>query len=156
MEIHVAYDYREEATRPLKIESLVRYVLEAENVPFNTEVSVSFVTDQAIAELNERFRHVEGATDVLSFPCDSPSADLEAMLGAQESVLELGDVVIAPDVAERQSAQYGTRFEEEVRLLCVHGLLHLCEYDHVDDDEAATMQARERELLAGYAKSFAC
>ena len=153
MEIEIRYDYRGDELRALPIEDLARYVLASEDLPFTTEVSIAFVTDEAIAELNERYRRKSGPTDVLSFPCDSPTDDLEAALGAQAPTLALGDVVIAPDVAERQSAEYGTSFADEIELLLVHGLLHLCDYDHIAPDEAERMEAREKTLLAGFAAS---
>ena len=56
----------------------------------------------------------------------------------------------APDVAARQSTEFGNSFEQEVSLLIVHGLLHLCGYDHIVDEEAEVMEARERELLTAW------
>ena len=62
----------------------------------------------------------------------------------------MGDVVIAPEVAEAQAAEYGHTVEEELNLLLVHGVLHLLGYDHEDDDDAEAMQARERALLLAW------
>nr|WP_304902699.1 rRNA maturation RNase YbeY [Adlercreutzia caecimuris] len=61
-------------------------------------------------------------------------------------------MVIAADVAEAQTHEYGTSFEEEVSLLLVHGLLHLCGYDHIQDDEAEVMEGREKELLTAWSE----
>ena len=151
MDIQINYEYRREDLEALPIGDLVRFVLAFEDRPFNTEVSVSFVTDGKIAELNGKYRHKDGPTDVLSFECDGADDDLSAMTLVQETVFELGDVVIAPDVAERQTREFGTTFEEEVSLLLVHGLLHLCGYDHMEDDEAEVMEAREAEILKAWA-----
>ena len=68
MDIQINYDYRKEDLEKLPLHELTQFVLAREDKPFNTEVSISFVTDEAIAELNERYRHKEGPTDVLSFP----------------------------------------------------------------------------------------
>ena len=65
-------------------------------------------------------------------------------------VYELGDVVIAPDVAERQTHEFGTTFEQEISLLFVHGLLHLCGYDHIVEEDAKVMEALEDEILAAW------
>lgn len=65
-------------------------------------------------------------------------------------MLTLGDVIIAPDVAIRQTAEFGTTFEEEISLLLVHGLLHLCGYDHIEDDEAERMESLESEILEAW------
>ena len=127
MDIQINYDYRKEDLEKLPLHELTQFVLAREDKPFNTEVSISFVTDEAIAELNERYRHKEGPTDVLS-------------------------VVIAPDVASRQTREFGTTFEEEISLLLVHGLLHLCGYDHIEDDEAEVMEKREAEILEAWSK----
>ena len=152
MDIQINYDYRREDLEPLPLEELTRFVLAREDKPFNTEVSISFVTDEAIAELNERYRHKEGPTDVLSFECDGVDDDLSAMTLAEDPVYELGDVIIAPDVAARQTREFGTSFEEEISLLLVHGLLHLCGYDHIADDEAEVMEKREAEILEAWSK----
>ena len=124
MDIQINYDYRKEDLEKLPLHELTQFVLAREDKPFNTEVSISFVTDEAIAELNERYRHKEGPSDV----------------------------VIAPDVATRQTREFGTTFEEEISLLLVHGLLHLCGYDHIEDDEAEVMEKREAEILEAWSK----
>lgn len=152
MDIQINYDYRKEDLEKLPLHELTQFVLAREDKPFNTEVSISFVTDEAIAELNERYRHKEGPTDVLSFGCDGVDDDLSAMTLAEDPVYELGDVVIAPDVASRQTREFGTTFEEEISLLLVHGLLHLCGYDHIEDDEAEVMEKREAEILEAWSK----
>lgn len=126
-------------------ERLAAFVLEHEDAPAAVELSIAVVELAEMAELNGRFRDKEGPTDVLSFPCDDPCAVVEP----GESVT-LGDVVIAPEVAERQAAEYGHTIEEELNLLLVHGVLHLLGYDHVADEEAEAMQARERILLQAW------
>ncbi|MCI9261005.1 rRNA maturation RNase YbeY [uncultured Adlercreutzia sp.] len=147
MEILITYPYREEDLTEMPLHDLAQFVLEREGKPLNTEVSVSFVDNATIAELNERFRNIEGPTDVLSFECDNIADDITAADGPACPLYELGDVIIAPDVAEAQSQEYGNSLEQEVSLLLVHGLLHLCGYDHIEDDEAEIMEAREAELL---------
>ena len=147
MDVQIDYQHRKAELDTLPIEGLAIFVLNHEGKPFNTEVSISFVTDDAIAELNKRYRGKDGPTDVLSFECDGPDEDLSAMFGVEEAVVTLGDVVIAPDVAIRQTKEFGTTFEEEISLLLVHGLLHLCGYDHVEDDEAEKMESLESEIL---------
>ena len=150
MEILITYGHREEDLASLPIRDLALFVLEREGKPINTEVSISFVDDTAMAELNERFRGMEGPTDVLSFECDNIDDDITAADGPSCPVYELGDIIVAPDVAARQSTEFGNSFEQEVSLLIVHGLLHLCGYDHIVDEEAEVMEARERELLTAW------
>ena len=155
MEIQVNYDYREEDVSRVDIEGLAAFVIASENKPEKTEVSINFVNNDAIKELNNDYRGVDLVTDVLSFECDGVEDEGFAMPGADE-LYELGDIVIAPDVAERQAAEFGTTFEDELSLLITHGLLHLCGYDHMQEDEARVMEGKERALLSEfYGKPFA-
>jgi probable rRNA maturation factor len=94
-------------------------------------VTVALVSDARIRALNRRYRAVDAATDVLSFPADEPGT--------------LGDVIIATGVARRQAAEAGHPFGTEVRILALHGLLHLLGYDHDrDDGEMARLERRLR------------
>lgn len=126
-------------------ERLATFVLEREEASAGIELSVALVEIAEMIELNERYRGKEGPTDVLSFECD----DLCAATDPDEPVM-LGDVVIAPEIAEAQAVEYGHTVEEELNLLLVHGVLHLLGYDHEDDAEAEIMQARERALLLAW------
>ena len=140
---------------------LARLVVEEEQVPETTELSVLFVDEQAMSDLNERFLGGTGPTDVLAFPMDDdvvlggrqpdqggrgPGAPAEA--GEPPSLI--GDVVICPEVAASQAPEHGWATEDELALLVVHGVLHLLNYDHADPREHAAMQRRERELLARF------
>ena len=148
MQILIDISHGEERLAGLPLEELALFVLKREEAPAASEVSLSFIDDARMAQLNEEFRGKTGPTDVLSFECDGfdPIPD-----GSDDVPFELGDVIIAPDVAQRQSTSFGHSFEAEVSLLLVHGLLHLMGYDHIDDDEAEVMEARERELLGAWA-----
>lgn len=115
-------------------------------LPESTELSVSFVDNDIIAELNEEYRGKEGPTDVLSFECDNIDDDFP---GEQDELdYTLGDIIIAPDVARAQAQELHETLSDEIELLVVHGVLHLCGYDHIEDDEAALMEQKQQELLA--------
>ncbi len=150
MDILINHDHRPELTERLPLERLARLVLEREGLPAGTEVSVTFVDDEEIARLNEEFRGKEGPTDVLSFECDGVDDDLGFPDAVEDAPFELGDVVIAPDVVERQADGFGNTFDQELFVMLVHGLLHLCGHDHIEDDDAAEMAARQRELLEAW------
>lgn len=152
MDILITFNHGEDELVELPLASLAQFVLKDEGKPSNTEVSISFVANDTIAELNERFRGIEGPTDVLSFECDNIADDMTAADGEGCPVYELGDIIIAPDVAASQAEEYGNSFEQEISLLLVHGLLHLCGYDHIQDDEAEVMEAREKELLTAWSE----
>jgi len=126
-------------------ERLAAFALEREDAPQNSELSIAIVEIIEMADLNERYRGKSGPTDVLSFGCDDPCAVL-----APDEPVTLGDVVIAPEVAEAQAAEYGHTVEEELNLLLVHGVLHLLGYDHESDEDASAMQLREQAILLAW------
>jgi probable rRNA maturation factor len=101
------------------------------------EVTVALVSDARVRELNRRFRRKDAPTDVLSFPAaaSGPRADGQRYLG---------DVVIAAGVARRQAKEAGHSIQTELRVLALHGLLHLLGYDHEGD--AGRMARIERRL----------
>jgi len=104
-------------------------------------VTVAFVSDRAMRELNRMWRHKRGTTDVLSFPAGQD--EFERVEGST-----LGDVVISVEQAARQAAEHGLEFEEEVAQLILHGLLHLCGYDHeTDTGEMNRLELRLRRRL---------
>jgi probable rRNA maturation factor len=126
-------------------ERLAAFALEREDVPDAAELSLAIVGVEEMARLNEQYRGKQGPTDVLSFGCDDPCPT-----GSDEPIT-LGDVVIAPEIAEEQARELGHTVEEELNLLLVHGVLHLLGYSHDSDEDAAVMQARERVLLEAWA-----
>ncbi len=129
---------------------LAAFVLEREDTPEACELSIAIVDIEEMAKLNTSYRSKEGPTDVLSFPCDDPCP----VVGPEE-LITLGDVVIAPQVAEAQAIEYGHTVEEELNLLLVHGILHLLGYDHETDEDAEAMQSRERVLLEAWTAASA-
>jgi probable rRNA maturation factor len=124
---------------------LARFALEREDAPEACVVSIAVVETAEIAELNLRYRELSGPTDVLSFPCDEP----DAMVAPDEPVT-LGDIVIAPEIAEANARKFGQSIEAELNLLLVHGVLHLLGYDHVEPTEAEAMEDREQAILAAW------
>jgi probable rRNA maturation factor len=140
--------------------ALTREVLIAEGVRGGAEVSLLFVDEPTIAELNERFRGVPGPTDVLSFPLGDDDAGTGRApdaggSGPGEPLAELppdllGDVVVCPKVAASNAARDDVSYDDELALLVVHGTLHLLGWDHEEPAEATRMEARERELLLAH------
>ena len=106
-----------------------------------TGVTIAFVSDRAIRELNGRFRGKRAATDVLSFPAGQDAWE-------QAEGKTLGDVVISVEHAAEQAAEHGLEFERELAQLILHGLLHLCGYDHeADEGEMDALELRLRRRL---------
>ena len=128
------------------VRKAVVHSLEYEGFRADAEVSVSFVDNDRIREINNEFRKTDKPTDVLSFPLiDFDKADYTV---ADEPELSLGDIVISLERADEQAREFGHSFEREVAFLTVHSMLHLLGYDHVNsEDEDVQMRRRQREIL---------
>lgn len=138
---------------------LAEQVLGAEKVRGDVELSMLFVTEGVMSDLNERFHGGTGPTDVLAFPIDDEPAEGGRSPdgggrgpgytpgAATDLPRLLGDVVICPAVASRNAPEHAGTYDDELALLVVHGILHLLGMDHLDDEEAEIMERRERELL---------
>ncbi len=104
------------------------------------DLSVAIVSDRRMRALNRQFRGKDAVTDVLSFPASGKSAS-----SAPAAAGFLGDIVIADGVAKRQAKAAGHKIQTEIRVLALHGLLHLLGYDHdADDGKMARAEARLR------------
>ena len=124
---------------PLKIapfssfaSSLFQVINEAED----KTAAIAFISDRRMKELNSFFRGKNSTTDVLSFPHEPDEFDTDTS--------NLGDIVISVEQAARQADENGLTLENEIKQLILHGLLHLCGYDHETDD--GEMNAHELEL----------
>ena len=104
-------------------------------------VDLILVNDKTIAGINEEYRGIKGATDVISF------AYLEAGRGGVEGVMIAGDIFISIDTARRQAEEKGHALERELAILFVHGLLHCFGFDHNTDEEEAEMEGWPEKVL---------
>lgn len=112
----------------------------------NVEVSITFVDDDAITDLNRDHRGLARPTDVLSFS----QLEGEEMADLPEGEpVPLGDIVISLERCLTQAADYGHSLERELGFLTAHGMLHLMGYDHQNPEDEAAMMARTEEILAG-------
>ena len=121
-------------------EDVARAVLGYLNLK-DAELSILLCDDETIHPLNRDYRGKDKPTDVLSF------AQREGEFAFIDDNL-LGDVIISMDTTIRQATERQHSVETELRVLLVHGILHLLGYDHIEDDEAEIMEAKEREILA--------
>jgi probable rRNA maturation factor len=162
------YAADEQADQKIDLErwiELCRAALSDEGVRGLAEVSLIFTSDATMADLNEQFMGKKGPTDVLSFPIDAepdPTGRVPDAGGTgpgepptPEIPQLVGDIVICPSVAAANAVEHECSFDDEIALLIVHGVLHLRGWDHVLDEEAERMEARERELLARHYRSSA-
>lgn len=136
-------------------ESCVRAVLEAEKCPLDIEVSLIVTDDESIRVINKENRGIDKATDVLSFPMldfVSPSDFSEAdsdMLAKDPDTGEtnLGDIIISKDRMIEQAERYGHDIQREFAFLIVHSMLHLCGYDHIEEDDRKLMEERQKVIM---------
>jgi probable rRNA maturation factor len=139
-----------------ELAALARHVLDGMRVHPLAELSVLLVDETAMAGLHQRWMGEDGPTDVLSFPMDElgvphPGGS-QAEHGGDEEAAEtlLGDVVLCPQVAVEQARKAGHGVQDELDLLCTHGILHLLGYDHAEPEEHAAMFGLQDRLLAGW------
>ena len=160
-------EYEAEKTLDLPYETIIEEVAEAaldyENCPYEAEVNVLLTDDEEIRRINSEFRQIDRATDVLSFPMgdfETPS-DFERLEEQSEDYfnpetgeLLLGDIVISVDKVEEQAEKYGHSETRELAFLVAHSMLHLCGYDHMEEEERLLMEKKQEEILAlkGYTR----
>jgi probable rRNA maturation factor len=137
---------------------IARYVLDQMRIHPLAELSVLLVDEKAMAELHERWMGEPGPTDVLAFPMDELRPPHLAGVNAGRAGAEepgpdpglLGDVVLCPQVAASQARDAGHSTQDELELLCVHGILHLLGYDHADAGERTEMFGLQDRLLRSW------
>jgi len=142
MEILINNEFPEIKVDARKIEQQIGKVLISLDCNEH-EISILFIGDQGIRDLNHQFRNIDRSTDVLSFP--------QILAGELEipGALVLGDVAISLETARCQSEEHGLSFEEELTLLLIHGILHLLGYDHeISGQEEDRMRNKTRELFS--------
>lgn len=126
------------------IRSAITQTLALENFDRNTQVSVTFVDNEGIHEINRKFRNIDRPTDVLSFPLlgddDLPDDKLFSV--------PLGDIVLSLERAKEQAIEFGHSFEREVAFLTAHSVLHLLGYDHeTGEEDEKIMRQKQNEIM---------
>ena len=148
--ISFSFDAREIA------ETVVEASLEYVQCPYEAEVNLLITHDEEIREMNREHRGIDRATDVLSFPMleferpgDFTGIDEEMsdVFDPESGELMLGDIVISADKVIAQAEEYGHSPKREYAFLIAHSMLHLCGYDHMEDDERKEMEQKQRMIL---------
>jgi probable rRNA maturation factor len=146
---NLGIDYKEIADK------VINAALDYEKCPYEAEISLTLTDNQGIHEINKEFREIDRPTDVLSFPMvdyDEPG-DFDFLESADEyfnpetGELMLGDIVISLDKVEEQAEAYGHTVLREYAFLIAHSMLHLMGYDHMEEEEAKVMEAKQKEIL---------
>lgn len=120
------------------IESVILQSLNVEGLSTDVEVSISFVDNAEIKELNREYRGIDEATDVLSFPMD------EDML---VPIPLLGDIIISMETAIEQANEFGHSLDREIGYLVAHSMFHLMGYDHMNEVEKREMRSKEKQVM---------
>lgn len=158
MTIAIEYEASRKLEIPYKeiIEEIVLEALDYEECPYEAEVNVVLVDNEEIQVINKEYRDIDRPTDVLSFPMleyDEPSDfshvedEFEDCFNPETGELMLGDIILSVDKILEQAENYGHSVKRELAFLVAHSMLHLCGYDHMEEEERLVMEAKQREIL---------
>lgn len=131
------------------LQRLLEYAGEQEAISRETEMSVNFVDNREIQELNRNYRQKDSPTDVISFAMQE-KGEGEIHIHGEEMPVILGDIVISVDRAKEQAEEYGHTLEREIAFLTIHGFLHLLGYDHQNEEEEKTMFGKQNKILSEF------
>lgn len=151
-EVNVPFDFDVEALAG----EVINFTLEHEDFPYEPEVNLTLVDNEGIHAINKEFREIDRPTDVLSFPMLSYENvgdfskledDYDDNFNPDTGEIMLGDIVISVDKVLEQAESYGHTTKREYAFLIVHSMLHLFGYDHMTPEEAAVMEAKQKQIL---------
>lgn len=138
------------------VELVAEAVLDAEECPYETQVNVLLTDNEGIHEFNREHRGIDRETDVLSFPNVDFETEGDFDIDEEREAdyfdpdtgeLILGDIIISVDKVKEQAESYGHSTKREFAFLVAHSMLHLCGYDHMEEEEAKVMEAKQEEIL---------
>jgi probable rRNA maturation factor len=132
-----------------EIEKLLNFAAKNQQVEDNSEVSVTFVTNERIHEINREYREKDAPTDVISFAMEELGEGEVELIG-EGMPRVLGDIIISVAKAKEQAEEYGHSFIRELGFLAVHGFLHLLGYDHMTEEDEEEMFTLQKEILSEY------
>jgi probable rRNA maturation factor len=151
-EIDISFEGLDSPPWSDKVKPYLQWVLQNLGI-FTYEISVLFCDNPRIAELNKQYRQKEGPTDVLSFvmdPKDNP--DLDQVSG--QGLVVWGDLVVSLPYVQSNAPEYGVSYEEELRRVLLHGILHLAGLDHETNAVDEPMLQKQEEILKSYQGSL--
>ena len=127
-----------------RLDEILPLYEEQQGLPHDLTIGLTFTGDDEIRAINNEYRGIDRATDVLSFPLYERDDEIELLEG---ELAPFGDIVLSVPHAQAQAAEYGHSVEREVCYLIVHGLMHLAGYDHIEAEDKAEMRGEEEQLL---------
>lgn len=138
IDILIEKEYKQKILLPILVETTEK-TLSHLSLPQNTNLSIQITTDQEIRTLNRKYRQVDRKTDVLAFPAGHKNPE--------DGTTYLGDIIISYPSAQIQAEQRGHSTIQEIQLLIIHGILHLCGFDHTDTEEKIVMWKMKHQIL---------
>ena len=151
-EVLFDFDYKELA------QTVIDFCLEHEKFEYAVEVNLTLTNNEGIHIINKEYRQIDRPTDVLSFPLlsyDKPGDfsfledENEDNFNPDTGEVMLGDIIISVEKVFEQANEYGHSPRREFAFLITHSMLHLFGYDHMEPDEAAVMEAKQKDILEG-------
>ncbi|WP_144547720.1 rRNA maturation RNase YbeY [Bacillus sp. X1(2014)] len=133
----------------LEIERVINFAAKKQDVEEHSEVSVTFVSNERIQEINREYRDKDKPTDVISFAMEELGEGEMELVGSDMPRV-LGDIIISVPKAIEQAEEYGHPFLRELGFLAVHGFLHLLGYDHMTEEEEKEMFTLQKDILDEY------
>lgn len=132
------------------IQKLLSFAADSEGLEKGTELSVTFLDDNGIQQINREYRGKDQPTDVISFALEEEGDGEGTIIGADDMPRHLGDLLISIETAQRQAEEYGHSVERELGFLALHGFLHLLGYDHMTENDEKKMFGRQEEILQSF------
>ena len=162
MTINIEYETDKELKLDYEdiINRVINEAVDYAKCPYEDEVNVTLTDNDEIKKINAEYRNINNPTDVLSFPMlnfalpgdfdgisDELENDVEDYFNPDSGELMLGDIVVSVEKVVEQAEKYGHSQERELAFLVAHSMMHLFGYDHMEPDEAAVMESKQREIL---------
>lgn len=162
MTINIEYETDKELKLDYEdiINRVINEAVDYAKCPYEAEVNVILTDNDEIKKINAEYRNINNPTDVLSFPMlnfalpgdfdgisDELENDVEDYFNPDSGELMLGDIVVSVEKVVEQAEKYGHSQERELAFLVAHSMMHLFGYDHMEPDEAAVMESKQREIL---------
>lgn len=138
------------------LDQVMTQILDQEKCPYEAQVNLLVTDNEGIREYNRKYREIDAATDVLSFPMLSYETEADFSVAEDQEAdcfdpetgeLMLGDIIISADKVKEQAQKFGHSEKREFAFLTAHSMLHLCGYDHMVKEEAEIMERKQEEAL---------
>lgn len=151
MDIQIIDETETETVNHLKlVHDILNFAGTYLKLPSNTEISVTLMGNDAIQKINKKYRSNDKPTDVISFAINDYIDPIIKDDEFDEIPINLGDLMISLDKVNEQSQKLGHSYERELGFLCVHGLLHLKGYDHMEPDDEQQMIQIQKNIMREY------